>query len=122
MNKAISALLVLVVALSLCACGNEETKYLTQSEASDKLIDVAEPELAEAIGIFPTSLFKMDRYNITEATHYEELGYWYFEIEGTIPMYDEGLYVINFNFDARVNNTTGEATLGTLTIDGLQSN
>ena len=125
MKKALSLILALVLCVSLCACSSgglhqptqsETPKYLTQREAKDRLISVAEPQLADAIGI-PSYAFKMDSYTITKATHYEELGYWYFEVEGKIPMYDDGLWYIHYSFDAKVNDKTGKVTLGTLTKD-----
>ena len=125
MKKALSLILALLICFSMCACSSEglyqstqseKPKYLTKSEAQDKLISVAGPELADAVGI-PAYAFKMDMYTITKAIHYEELGYWYFEVEGKIPMYDDGLWYINYSFDAKVNNKTGKVTLGTLRKD-----
>ena len=116
MKKGIYILAVFLVVFGLCACGKSENKVLSQYEAINILVDAAEPKLAEAIGV-PAYLFEMDDCRIRSVVHDEDVGKWYFEIYGSIPMYDEGLWWITYSFDATVDDVSGAVTLGGLSLD-----
>lgn len=116
MKKSFFAFVVLLLIFGLCACGKAESKTLTQYEAKNALVKAAEPKLAEAIGV-PSYMFEMDDYRVDQALHDEDAGKWYFDISGSIPMYDDGLWWIKYSFDATVDDTSGAVRLGGLSLD-----
>lgn len=120
MKKIIAILLLFsLISLNLFGCATlpteTEPQYLTESEAREQLMNCAKDMVVDTIGLSSyTYNYSFNTFN--PAVYEAELGYWYFEVDGSVRSGTSKMTLITYEFDAKVDHLSGEVELGELTI------